>query len=323
MRRAAPLVSATAALALLGGCAHGGTPHPKTPGDPFENINRVMWDFDRGADRIVMRPATHVYRAVVPKPGRDGIANALGNVEEPFSAINGFLQGNPKRGLRSVGRFLINSTFGIGGLFDVATHWGVKKAPEDLGQTFAVWGVRKSAYLVLPLFGPSTVRDGIGTLAAQWADPYRLCLDRCSFVSDGVEWGITVLQFLSDRSQLMDSGADTLLDTSADSYAVARSAYLQRREAEINNDDDGAAAAAAAGGANVGGTGDDAALDAALKDIDTSNGTAPSGGGEAKKPAATATPQTMPASPDATAPDAGTGTPTAPSSPPSGPGTGQ
>ncbi len=288
MRLLAPL----AAAALLCGCATTNA----TPGDPYEKFNRSIWGFDRGADRIVLKPAAKVYRAVTPKPLRQGISHFFANVEEPYSALNAFLQGNPGRGFRSLKRFVVNSTVGIGGLFDPATRAGIRPAPEDLGQTFAKWGVKRSAYLVLPLLGPSTVRDGVGSIASRFVDPYQLCLSYCGFSSTAIRLGAQVLELLDTRSQLIDAGADTLLDTSADSYAVARSAYLQRREALIANRDDDAAAGSPAGGTGS----DDAALDAALKDIDQNDGAAPAASPGGPAPAGSA-PETAPPPPPADA----------------------
>ena len=174
--------------------------------DPLEGFNRTIWAVNRGADKVVVKPVTQVYRAVAPKPARDGVRNFFANVGEPFSFINNVLQGKPDRAVRNLGRFLINTTVGIGGLFDQASRVGVRPATEDFGQTLAVWGANGGPYLVLPLLGPSTLRDG-----------------------------------------LIEAGADGFLESSLDPYAAARSAFLQRRRAEIlNQDGDDAAAEAAA-----------------------------------------------------------------------------
>jgi phospholipid-binding lipoprotein MlaA len=248
------------ALALLAGCATTGG--PKTPGDPYEGINRKMWGFDRTLDRVAFKPVAKGYIAVVPRFLRRGLSNMLNNVSEPFSAINSTLQGKPVRALNSVGRFLINTTVGIGGFRDVASKVGYPDTPEDLGQTFAVWGAKKSSYLVLPFYGPTTIRDGIGTLASQWIDPYRIVIRKeLSFWPTA---GLTVFELVDARANLIDTGADSLLESSADTYAVARSAYLQRRDALIHDRDD------------AGGNGsDDAALDAALNEIGPADGAAP------------------------------------------------
>jgi phospholipid-binding lipoprotein MlaA len=244
------------AVALLAGCA---TTVVKTPGDPYEGFNRKMWGFDQTLDRVAFKPVAKGYVAVVPRFLRRGLSNMLDNVSEPFSAINSVLQGKPVRALNSVGRFVINTTVGIGGFRDVASKVGYPQTPEDLGQTFAVWGAKKSSYLVLPFYGPTTIRDGIGTAAAHFADPYRIVIrDQLSFWPSA---GITVFELVDARANLIDSGADSLLESSADSYAVARSAYLQRRDAQIADRDDQGAVEA-----------DDAGLDAALNELGPADG---------------------------------------------------
>ncbi len=235
-------------LVLLSGCASW---NEGTPGDPYEKINRKVWKLDQGLDKAVAKPVARGYISVVPAFLRHGLSNMLANVEEPFSAGNAVLQAKPRRALNSVARFLINSTVGLAGFTDQASKMGLKPTPEDLGQTFAVWGARKSSYLVLPLFGPSTIRDGLGTLAARWADPYRIVIRDHLNTLEG--FGITAFEFVDARANLIETGGDSLLESSADSYAVVRSAYLQRRDAEIADQD--------------GGGGEDAALDAALNDL--------------------------------------------------------
>jgi len=270
-------------MALLAGCATTG---PKTPGDPYEGFNRKMWGFDRTLDKAVMKPVAGGYRTVMPQPVRHGLSNMLSNVSEPFSFINAVLQGRPKRALNIMGRFVINTTIGIGGFRDVASKVGYPQMPEDLGQTFAVWGAKKSTYLVLPFYGPSTIRDGIGTVASTWVDPYKITIrEELSFWPAAA---VTGFEFVDARANLIDSGADTLLDTSADPYAVARSAYLQHRQALIENRDGSEPGAAG---------GDDAALKAALDELGPDGGdttaapaqpAAPATSGEAAPPAAPA-----------------------------------
>jgi phospholipid-binding lipoprotein MlaA len=267
----------SSALVLLAGCATTGT----TPGDPYEKFNRKMWSLDESLDRHIAKPVAKGYRGVMPAVLRHGLSNMLENVSEPFTVINCFLQGKPVRGLNAFGRFLINTTIGIGGFRDVASKVGYKATPEDLGQTFAVWGAKKSNYLVLPLYGPSTIRDGLGTLAARWVDPYHIVTGH--YLGFWPNAGLTVFEFVDARANLIDSGADSLLETSADSYAVTRSAYLQRRAALIADQDDSDASGAA---------GDDAALNAALDDL--GNGTAP----DATAPAGSVPPPVTTPTPD-------------------------
>lgn len=267
-------------LALLSGCATTGA---KTPGDPYEGFNRKMWSFDETLDKHFMRPVAKGYITVMPHPVRSGLHNMLSNVTEPFSFINALLQAKPHRALRTFGRFMINSTLGIGGIMDVAGKDGLKQAPEDLGQTFAVWGVKKSPYLVLPLWGPTTLRDGAGTIASAWVDPYRIVIRK--ELNFWPAFGLTAFEFVDARANLIDSGADTLLETSADTYAVTRSAYLQRRQALIEDRDDD------------GGKGDDAALNAALDDLGPDGGATPAANPATPAPGAPAADQPKPDQP--------------------------
>ena len=242
-QRAGRLISSTTALALLSACA-------TTPGtdrlaekDPLHGFNRAMWGVNRGLDKAIARPVTKVYQAVTPKPARSGIANFFSNLTEPWSFINALLQGKPERAGRALERFAVNSTVGIGGLMDVAGKHGKKQQPEDFGQTLAVWGVNGGPYLMLPLLGPTTFRDGTGSIVELFADPVNICKQHCG-IPKSARLGLTVASLISARSELMDSGADKLLDNSADSYATAHSAYLQRRRALILDNDDDADAGA-------------------------------------------------------------------------------
>ena len=259
------------ALVLLSACATTGT----TPGDPYETFNRKMWRFDQKLDNTIMKPVAKGYIAVVPTFLRRGLSNMLANVEEPFSAINSFLQLKPTRAMNSLGRFFLNTTVGIGGFVDQASKMGIKKTPEDLGQTFAVWGFKKSTFLVLPFLGPSTVRDAAGSVASRFVDPYRIVLRKELGFWEGN--AVVAFEFVDARANLIDSGADSLIDSSADSYAVIRSAYLQRRAALIANQDDDAT-----------GSGDDAALDAALDDLGPDGNVAAPADGNVAAPAGVA-----------------------------------
>lgn len=226
------------ALLMLAGCA-------TTPGedrlaerDPLEGFNRGMWGVNRAIDKVAIKPVTTVYRTVSPRPARRGLSRIFANLSEPFSMINNILQGKPDRAVRNLERFVINTTIGVGGLADHATGLGVAPAPEDFGQTLAKWGANGGPYLVLPLLGPSTLRDGVGSGVAQLADPYRIGV-RESGLSSNAQLGVNAGEIISTRSDLIESGADAFLDTSLDPYAAARSAYLQRRRAEIHDEEDG------------------------------------------------------------------------------------
>ena len=221
--RVAVLLAAT----FLGACA-------TTPGnqlaaerDPYEKTNRGIYKFNRGLDKAVVTPATKVYRGVVPKAAQRGIGNAFANVDEPFSFINAILQGKVKQAFRTATRFLINTTLGVGGLADHATDMGFPEESEDLGQTLAVWGMKSGPYIMLPLFGPSTVRDAIGFGIERVGDPYRIAISEANL--DTLETiGLTGLELADTRSYVMDT-ADPLLEGSADEYATVKSAYLQYR----------------------------------------------------------------------------------------------
>jgi phospholipid-binding lipoprotein MlaA len=244
------------------------------PRDRFEGFNRVVWGFNQGVDRIILKPVSSVYRTVAPRPARRGLTRVFANLSEPWSAINALLQGKPKRALNSLGRFVINTTIGVGGLADHATGMGLKPTPEDFGQTLATWGLKSSAYLVLPILGPSTVRDGIGSGVAQFADPYRVCLRECG-LPNGVPTALTVLEVVNTRAVLTESGVDGFLKSSADPYATARSAYLQRRAAAIADQDDDSP------GTTVPGN-NDAAMEDALKEL---GGDAPADPAPTEQPA--------------------------------------
>jgi phospholipid-binding lipoprotein MlaA len=252
-RSSAKMISAIALAMALSACTttHVGTDRLAEK-DPLEGFNRTVWAVNRGADKVVIKPAAQVYRVVTPKPARDGVRNFFANVGEPFSFINNVLQGRGDRAVRNLGRFLINTTAGIGGLFDQASRVGVRPATEDFGQTLAAWGANGGPYLVLPLLGPSTLRDGVGTGVSQLADPYRVCMRECG-LPKGLPTGMTVLEVISVRDGLIETGADSFLESSLDPYAAARSAFLQRRRAEILNQDgdDTAAEAAAAADAEA------------------------------------------------------------------------
>lgn len=263
VRVAASLLS----LALLCACATTRNTDALTPDrDPYEKFNRGVWGFNQAIDKAAIKPVSSVYRTVTPRPARRGLSRIFANLEEPWSFVNNLLQGKPDRAARNLGRFVVNSTIGVGGLADHASELGIKDSPEDFGQTLAVWGVKSGPYLMLPLFGPSTLRDGVGSGVAMFADPWRVCLDRCTDLSRLEKLGVSAGQLLSLRADLTESGADSFLDSSLDPYAAARSAFFQSRRAAIR-DDDGSTLAPDTPDAGDAADGD-AALDAAAADLD-------------------------------------------------------
>ncbi len=221
------------AAAALGGCAttNSATTDPR---DPYERFNRGVFAFNQAADRAVVKPVATAYRTVTPVPARRGLTRVIANLFEPVNFLNNLLQGKPKRAFNSLGRFLVNTTIGVGGLADHATGLGLPATNEDYGQTFAKYGARNSPYVVLPLLGPSTVRDAVGTAINLAASPVGIALNEVG-ASTAEQAGATALQVINSRSNVIDGGADTLIETSADPYAAARSAYLQLRDAQIED----------------------------------------------------------------------------------------
>lgn len=239
-RRFAAMPALLLATLTLAGCATSPGENRLAERDPLEGFNRGMWAVNDAVDTVALKPVTTAYRTVTPRPARRGLSRIFYNLAEPFSAINNLLQGKPERAGRNFGRFLVNSTIGVGGLADHATDLGIASAPEDFGQTLATWGVNGGPYLVLPLLGPSTLRDGVGSSVAQLADPYRIAV-RNSGLTRTQKFGMMGAEIINTRSDIIELGLDTYLETSLDPYSAARSAYLQRRDAEISDEDDAVA----------------------------------------------------------------------------------
>jgi phospholipid-binding lipoprotein MlaA len=237
LRRSMRLSVSLAPLALLAGCATVPGQDRLAEKDPLEKLNRGIWAVDQTADKIVMKPVTKAYRAVTPTPVRQGISNFFANLTEPWSLVNNLLQGKPKRAGRNLERFVVNSTIGLAGFIDHASKIGIRPAQEDLGQTFAVWGVNGGPYLVLPLLGPSTMRDAIGSGIAAYGDPVNVAINQAD-VNVWYKRGFKAAQIVSARSDLIESGGDAFLESSLDPYAAARSAFLQHRRAEILDQED-------------------------------------------------------------------------------------
>ncbi|MEH3105885.1 MAG: VacJ family lipoprotein [Sphingomonas fennica] len=238
--RGTRLIPAAIALALLGGCATAPGQYRLAERDPLEKVNRGIWGFNQAVDKVALKPAASVYRTITPRPARQGISNALANLTEPWSFVNNLAQGKGKRAMRTLARFLLNSTVGLGGLIDQASRIGLRPAREDFGQTLARWGVNGGPYVVLPILGPSTLRDGVGTGVAWVGDPVNAAI-RSDEVSNTARLVYRGVQVVSARSDLAESGGDAFLNSSLDPYAAARSAYLQSRRAAIV-DQEGAAA---------------------------------------------------------------------------------
>lgn len=202
------------------GCASVQGPSEKK--DPFEGFNRAMFKFNDGVDRHLLKPVAKGYEKVMPKPVNEGVSNVFSNLDDVIVIINDLLQLKLSQGLSDLGRITFNSTFGLLGIFDVATPMGLPKHNEDFGQTLGRWGVGSGPYLVLPLLGPSSLRDGPGTLADWQVDPIAHIDD------DNERWGVIALKAVDTRAGLLR--ASRILDTAAlDRYTFLRDAYLQRR----------------------------------------------------------------------------------------------
>ncbi|HET7200207.1 MAG TPA: VacJ family lipoprotein [Burkholderiales bacterium] len=202
----------------LAGCATSGG----NPADPLEPLNRAVFGFNDAADRVLIRPVARGYRAVVPGPVRTGVSNFFSNLEDIWISVNDVLQGKFKQGLGDFGRVVFNSTFGIAGLFDPASDAGLKKHNEDFGQTLGAWGVGSGPYVVLPILGPSSFRDGFGLLLDTRAD--------LVFQIDGVPVhnSLYATRAISNRTNLLD--ASNVLEAAAlDKYSFVRDAWLQHR----------------------------------------------------------------------------------------------
>ncbi|WDI30373.1 VacJ family lipoprotein [Hyphococcus flavus] len=199
--------------------------------DPWEGFNRKMFAVNNTFDRALMVPAAKAYRAVTHKKQRKGIRNFLANLRTPVTLVNDILQGEFGRAGETAGRFVINSTIGFGGMGDPAERLGIEQHSEDFGQTLAVWGVDSGPYVVLPFFGPSTVRDGLGSAADVAADPAIWIRTE---PAQYFRYSRTGANLLSTREPLIEPLADIEAD-SLDFYASIRSFYLQSRKREIAN----------------------------------------------------------------------------------------
>jgi phospholipid-binding lipoprotein MlaA len=215
-------------LAALAGCqtireSRGG---PGQRLDPWENWNRKVFNFNEGLDNAVLKPVATVYSDVVPEPVRRSVTNFFNNFSDAWSAINNMLQGKFALGFEDATRVGANTLFGLGGILDVASEMGLEHHYEDFGQTLGRYGVGAGAYVVLPILGPSTVRDTVATPLDRLATPPAL------FDGTGTQVGLTLLQIINTRAGLL--GATRVIDDiSLDKYTFIRDAYLQRRRSLV------------------------------------------------------------------------------------------
>ena len=207
-------------LILMTGCATVETP---TEGDPYESFNRSMYDFNKSIDTAVLKPLAEGYDAVTPDPVKTGVSNFFANLDELPTAANQFLQGKLGDGFSDIGRFVINTTIGLGGLFDVATSMGLEAHDEDFGQTLGAWGLKPGPYIVLPILGPTTFRDTVARPADNAIDPLQEAFDHIPSRNS-----MYFLSLVDLRYRLLP--LDAQLEDAVDEYSFVRDAFLMRRE---------------------------------------------------------------------------------------------
>ena len=209
----------TALLGAASGCA---STAERDPRDPWEPLNRGIYNFNDKLDTYVARPVATGYQKVVPGEIRERVRNFFGNLGDPLIGVNNFLQGKFEDGVSDWARFAFNTTIGLFGIHDVATDMGYEKHNEDFGQTFGRWGAPTGPYLILPLLGSSDVRDGVGTGIDVYGDPLGAVRPY------HLQYGLWAVRFTQVRADLLD--ASRILEEAAlDKYVFQRDAYLQRR----------------------------------------------------------------------------------------------
>jgi phospholipid-binding lipoprotein MlaA len=210
------------------GCASA--PGRTTNDDRWENFNRGVYKFNDTVDRATLKPIAKGYKKVTPQWFRMGVGNLFANLGYPATVVNQFLQGKVKLGLQDTGRFLVNSTLGVGGLLDVATPMGLRANDEDFGQTLAVWGVDSGPYLTLPFFGPSSLRDAPSRAVDYFLGPLTYV-----HIPWETEWTVRAFDVVHTRSELLT--LDPTLKRTFDPYAFMRDAWVQQREFNIFDGD--------------------------------------------------------------------------------------
>lgn len=209
-------------------CAHTDRSAAQDPVDPWEGFNRKVFTFNEKVDQHVLKPVARGYKAVVPSGIRRGVGNVFLNLGEPTTIVNDLLQGKGNQAAHDFMRFVVNSTFGLFGWFDLATHMGMERHEEDFGQTFSVWGFGRGPYLVVPFFGPSTVTDGLGWI------PSTLYTDPRYAAGNTLETYLIVgFNAVDTRARLL--GASKLAELQLDPYVFRRETYLQQRTQLIHD----------------------------------------------------------------------------------------
>ncbi len=206
-------------LVIVQGCATGPNANPA---DPMEPLNRAVFNFNDGLDRALLQPVATAYDQVTPSPVKTGVRNFFGNIADVWSVVNNLLQGKLKESLETFMRVSVNSTFGFAGVIDIGTEAGLPRNRQDFGQTLGVWGFDVGPYVVLPLFGPSSVRDTVGTVVDGSADVVN------NLRNVPTRNSLALLRVVDKRAEVL--GATNILDQAAlDKYSFTRDLYLQRR----------------------------------------------------------------------------------------------
>lgn len=217
---------AASALLVLQGCATGPNANPA---DPLEPFNRTVFNFNDSVDRAVLKPVATVYRDITPSPVRTGVSNFFGNISDVWSLVNNVLQLKPQESVETLMRVSVNTFLGFAGVLDIATEMRLQRHREDFGQTLGYWGIASGPYVVLPLLGPSTVRDAVGSVVDTEGDLVRQ-LDNVPLRNS-----LYTLRLVDLRASFL--GADDLLgEVALDKYSFTRDAYLQRRRSQIGRD---------------------------------------------------------------------------------------
>jgi phospholipid-binding lipoprotein MlaA len=215
-------------IILMTGCATTAQNERVAKIDPFEPMNRAVFTFNEKADDYVIKPLAEAYKFVLPEFLRTGVTNFFSNINDVLIAANNLLQGKPTDAASDIGRFLINSTIGVLGLFDVATDMGLDKNREDFGQTLGVWGISDGPYVVLPFFGASNIRDTVGLVVDIETD----FMINTNKLNSDEKIAVNALRVINRRADLLDAG-QLLEDAAFDKYSFVRDGYLQRRRSQI------------------------------------------------------------------------------------------
>ena len=214
-----------AAFIFLAGCATV-DPEFADPRDPWEGFNRAIYSLNDTLDKAIIKPLAQGYNLIVPTPVNKGVTNFFNNLGDVTSAINNLLQFKMGRAISDIGRVAINTTIGIGGLFDVASNMDLPRYGEDFGQTLGTWGVATGPYLVLPLIGPSSGRGTVGVVVDWFTDPVTYLED------DTLRWSLRGLDLVDTRADLLNASR-VVEEAALDPYAFVRDAYLQSRQNEV------------------------------------------------------------------------------------------